>query len=811
MNYDERKVKINYLKSTISIRITSIGIFIFISLVTALVAIGLQYEFSKSMTHSYTLQLYNYAANDVSEHLNRENDKTVIDSALLANFNDLVIGEDLHPDAFQLFANAMTRNDVYNSIYVGFPNGDLTQLVSINKTLNNRDKLKANVTDRWVLVTISNETGTRQRKYQYLDKDFNLRNTRYEKTNYDATQRPWYQEASFLKVNKSDAYLYAQSRTLGQTYSVKIPNSDMVLGLDVTLNSLSEILKSRSTNKDGMVFKEAYIFQENGDVLASNKNINEERHSTELSVIPYSEFPDLIKNKDNFDKLHDLTIDGIDYYAYISPIGRQYGDDTYLAIIIKKSMLLSGSMRRVKISMLITAFVFLMLLPLSYFFISPVTKPIKALVIEAEKIKNRQYDQIKPVHSRISEIQELNDSMESMYSAIETHEADQAELMESFIKLIAQAIDDKSPYTAGHCNRVPELGLMLADAAEASVLPPFENFKFNNKDEHREFRIAAWLHDCGKITTPENIVDKGTKLEAIYNRIHEIRMRFEVLWRDAEIYYYQQILLTPEKEKYLKEELIKKQYELKEDFEFVAESNVGTEWMSEESVVRLDKISKKTWNRYFDDRLGLSPIEELNLTKKSVSLPVIENLIMDKKEHIIQHSKKIEFDPKLGIKMDVPDHLYNQGELYNLSIKRGTLTKEDRFKINQHIISTIKMLEELPFPPELSKVPRYASTHHETLKGTGYPRKLNADDLSIPERILVIADVFEALTSSDRPYKKAKPLGVSIDILHKMALDQHIDMDLFKLFLTSGIYFEYAVKFLDDKQIDDIDINQYLS
>ena len=160
--------------------------------------------------------------------------------------------------------------------------------------------------------------------------------------------------------------------------------------------------------------------------------------------------------------------------------------------------------------------------------------------------------------------------------------------------------------------------------------------------------------------------------------------------------------------------------------------------------------------------------------------------------------------------MDVPKDKANLGELYNLKISRGTLTAEDRFIINEHIIGTIKMLDSLPFPEELANVPRYASTHHETLKGTGYPRKLTADDLSIPERILVLADIFEALTASDRPYKRAKPLSVAIDILYKMCLDNHVDIEVFRLFLTSGVYLQYANAFMPEGQIDKVDVNKYL-
>ena len=160
--------------------------------------------------------------------------------------------------------------------------------------------------------------------------------------------------------------------------------------------------------------------------------------------------------------------------------------------------------------------------------------------------------------------------------------------------------------------------------------------------------------------------------------------------------------------------------------------------------------------------------------------------------------------------MDIPEHLYNQGEIYNLSVSRGTLTSEDRFKINEHMISTIKMLEGLPFPEELKNVPRYASTHHETMKGTGYPRKLPGDQLSIPERILAVADVFEALTASDRPYKKAKTLSEAIRIMGFMKKDKHIDPALFELFLTSGIHLDYGRQFLQPEQLDEVDIAEYL-
>jgi hypothetical protein len=283
-----------------------------------------------------------------------------------------------------------------------------------------------------------------------------------------------------------------------------------------------------------------------------------------------------------------------------------------------------------------------------------------------------------------------------------------------------------------------------------------------------------------------------------------------VLWRDAEIEYFEQLAQQPEQKVGLQSELVRTRRELQDDFDFVAECNVGGEFLDQEKLDRLGRIAAKTWQRNFSDRIGLSPVEELRLKNVEASLPATELLLADKPEHIIERPRKAEYDPKLGINMEVPENLYNQGEVYNLSISRGTLTSEDRFKINEHMISTIRMLERLPFPDELKNVPRYASTHHETMKGSGYPRKLPGEQLSVPERILAVADVFEALTASDRPYKKAKPVSVAVNILHKMVTDNHIDRDCFELFLKEGVYLQYAREFLGADQVDEVNVERYL-
>lgn len=396
--------------------------------------------------------------------------------------------------------------------------------------------------------------------------------------------------------------------------------------------------------------------------------------------------------------------------------------------------------------------------------------------------------------------------------ALDNHQLIQAQkdLMDSMIKLIAGAIDAKSHYTGGHCERVPELGIMLAEAASAVKEGPLANFRFETDDEWREFRIGAWLHDCGKVTTPEYVVDKASKLETIYNRIHEIRMRFEVLLRDARISQLEAVAGGADQEEALHRYEARK-LQLADDFAFIAECNLGGEFMAPDRIERLKRIAEDTWQRNYDERLGLVPDELKRYTADPEALPATEKLLADKPHHIVPRTDKRSVDPKWGFQIKVPENLYNHGEIYNLSIGRGTLTEEERFKINEHVMQSLIMLEQLPLPKNLRRVPEYAGTHHETLIGTGYPRKLSGDELSIPVRIMAIADIFEALTASDRPYKKAKTLSESIKILAFFKKDKHIDADLFDLLLTSGAYKRYAEKYLLPEQIDGVDISKFIN
>ncbi|MFM2479416.1 HD domain-containing phosphohydrolase [Celerinatantimonas sp. MCCC 1A17872] len=506
-----------------------------------------------------------------------------------------------------------------------------------------------------------------------------------------------------------------------------------------------------------------------------------------------------------------VTIDNVSYTVYVHQMLSGSGDKNYIGVMVPTANIMQPYMNKIYMSLLVTLALLVLITPVLIYFSQMIVLPVKKLSDENERIKERDFSSLHRVKSHITEINELSQSMYNMALSIVRHQRQQQKLLDSFIQLIAQAIDDKSPFTGMHCARVPELSIMLADAANHSSQPGLKNFDFTDSDKQYEFKIAAWLHDCGKITTPEHIIDKGSKLETIYNRIHEIRTRFEVLWRDAEIAYWKG-LANGDEPLQLEKTWQDKQAQILSDFAFIAQCNIGSEQVDEQQLTRIARIAEQTWTRHLDDRLGLSPWEVEEMAHyESPTLPCEEPLLADKPQHLrhwVHHPKEKMADE---IKMQIPDLAANLGEVYNLSIQRGTLTVEDRFRINEHIIATISMLESLPLPKELSRVPEIAGGHHETLIGTGYPRGLTGEQLSTEARILAVADVFEALTASDRPYKKAKTLSEALDILSSMVDEQKLDRDIFQLLIRSGVYKRYAEKFIDESQFDEVDENKYLN
>ncbi len=332
-------------------------------------------------------------------------------------------------------------------------------------------------------------------------------------------------------------------------------------------------------------------------------------------------------------------------------------------------------------------------------------------------------------------------------------------LFESLIELINTAIDDKSPYTGGHCKRVPVLTMMLAEAAHAAGSGPLAPFRMSDRDRY-ELKIAGLLHDCGKITTPVHVVDKATKLQTIFDRIELVSTRFEVLKREAEVEMLRAKLKAIDagdeaSVRRAEDAYVSRIRQLDDDREFLRRTNVGSERMRPEDQARVSRIARYTW------------VNERGET----------------------------------------DRFLGREEEENLNIPYGTLNAAEREVINHHIVATIKMLEALPWPRHLLKVPEYAGGHHERMDGKGYPKGLTREQMSVPARVMGIADIFEALTAKDRPYKPGKTLSESLAILGRFKESGHIDPDLFDIFVREQVYLRYAREFLDPEQIDDVDVS----
>lgn len=409
-----------------------------------------------------------------------------------------------------------------------------------------------------------------------------------------------------------------------------------------------------------------------------------------------------------------------------------------------------------------------------------------------------------------AKVQLINSLVGMLSVAIEAQHllVEQKKLMNAFIKLIAGAIDEKSPYTGGHCQRVPVITKMLAQAAVDAREGPFASFALS-ENEWDELHTACWLHDCGKITTPEAVVDKATKLELIYNRIHEIRMRFEVLKREQEIAFLRQ---PPGQQSQSAESLQESLRQLDDDFYFLARCNIGSEFLSDDALARIKQIAGYRWTRTLDDTAGISQAELTRKNRQSgATLPVLEPMLADKEEHIVYRADVSKQADSYQFKLKKPVYQYNYGEIYNLSIRRGTLNDEERYKINEHIMQTIIMLDNLPFPRTMANVTTIAGGHHERVDGKGYPYQLDHTQMSVQARMLAIADVFEALTAIDRPYKPGKRLSEALSIMVSMVNEHHLDRQLFILFLQSGVWNDYARTYLDPEKTDRVNVDDLLA
>jgi len=734
-----------------------------------------------------------------------------------------------HP-GMELMIEALSFYDYLFSTYVGYEDGSFIQIVAVRGDPESRSLYGAPAETTYVLRTISADSkGLLKQRWRFLNRDRQVVGERDDlDSDYDPRVRSWYiraqkEETAFY----TQPYIFSSTKLPGITCAEKLLNGGGVFGADITLDRFSVSLQRQKVSDNGMLFlfdrtgriivhpKENPIKTGTGESLSFLTGEESGDPMVRAIVTGYHAAPNRLLNR-----TREMEISGSDYLVRLTAIKTELKFDQILASIAPVSDF-TGHIRRMQQRIfLFSGLVLLVVLPFALLVSRKISGALTQLEQESRKIQQSDFSESKPFDSSIKEIHSLIKAFVLMKSMIRDYIAKliQAKqeieaLFTAVTELLAGAIDAKSPYTGGHCKRVPELAKMMSAAVHESKEGPFADFSMDSDDQRREFEVAAWLHDCGKVTTPEYVVDKATKLETIYNRIHEIRMRFEVLLRDAEIETYRRRLAGDAGGAVLQAELEKTQKQIADDFAFVAECNIGGEFMADEKIERLEQIAARTWTRHLDDRMGISQDEaELKNTQPPPTLPVVEHVLADKPQHVIPRTNPDPFDGNTyGFNMTVPEDRYNLGELYNLSIRKGTLSPEDRFKINEHIIQTIVMLKRLPFPENMKNVAEIAGAHHETMNGTGYPRGLKKEEMSIPARIMAIADIFEALTAADRPYKMPKTLNNALRIMSFMRNDRHIDSELFDLFLESGVYQTYAEQFLDPAQIDAVDIHPYLS
>ena len=740
------------------------------------------------------------------------------------------VGGGLSHPGMELMLEALEFYDFIFSTYIGYDDGGFIQIVAVRDKPKFRHLFNAPAGTAYVLRTISTDAdGLLKQRWHFMNRKRQVTGERADlDPGYDPRTRPWYiraqqEETAFY----TEPYIFSATKIPGITCAERLVNGGGVFGADITLDRFSISLERQKVSDNGMVF----LFDRTGRIIAHpQENPIKTGTGETLRFLTGEEADDPLVRaivagyratpKNMLNNTREMEIGGAAYLVRLTAIKASLKFDQILASIAPVSDF-TGHIRRMQQRVfLFSGLVLLVLLPLSLLVSRKISASLIQLEQESRKIRQRDFSESAPFDSSIKEIHSLIEAFVLMKSTIRDYtvkliqaKQDIERLFTAVTELIAGTIDAKSPYTGGHCKRVPEVARLLATAAHESGQGPFADFRIETEDQWREFNVSAWLHDCGKLTTPEYVVDKATKLETIYNRIHEIRMRFEVLLRDAEIDAYRKRLGGDADEAALQTELEERKKQIAGDFEFVAACNIGGEFMADHKIERLERIAARRWMRHLDDRLGVSQDEAvLKNREPAPKLPVVEQVLADKPEHVIPRTNPDPFDGNpYGFKMTVPEDQYNLGELYNLGIRKGTLSPEDRFKINEHIIQTIIMLKRLPFPENMEHVAEIAGAHHETMIGTGYPRGLKKKEMSIPARIMAIADIFEALTAADRPYKKPKSLSDALRIMSFMRNDQHIDAELFDLFLVNRVYQTYADQFLDPAQIDAVDVRQYLS
>ena len=519
----------------ITIRTNILSYFLIIVAGVALLLVGVQYHFSWKIAEEAVNKTFLQTAEKITLSVQARDLRAK--SLLYQTVNQLsrsrAVKTSDPQSKIKIFTDILVQNPTIYSVYVGAPNGDLFEVINMEESPTLYDHFHAPPKTRWLVLSVKDSEQGRVRELIYLTESLQTVANRLESSDYFSDQRPWYQEAiNSGKVVRSDSYQFKSLKAKGITFSTPLNGENDVLAMDLTMSALHTMLKRSRFSPSS----ELYLFGRDGSIISSSVEQPEHSNIDLAGMLKQGKVNQTVVQSDEND----------DFFAMVSPLSSELGAETYLGITVSESEMLKPYMEKIFYSLGFALLAVAFSIPFVLDASSRIVRPINRLMDENNKIGNRNFSDVAEIETNIVELIALSRSQVMMATSIREYQENQKELMDSFIKLIANAIDAKSSYTGAHCKRVPIIATMLGQQAENCDSGSLKEFCFTSKDEWEEFERGAWLHDCGKITTPEYVVDKATKLETIHNRIHEIRTRFEVLWRDIDVSYYERFLAGEE-------------------------------------------------------------------------------------------------------------------------------------------------------------------------------------------------------------------------------------------------------------------------
>ncbi len=492
----------------------------------------------------------------------------------------------------------------------------------------------------------------------------------------------------------------------------------------------------------------------------------------------------------------------------------------YVAVSIPQAVVYGKVLEQTIRTTLFTSLLLFVFIPFAWFFATPIVEPIIQLRREAISLRRRHFDEViqsisKRDETKIKELDDLACAMRDMAKSMQKYQNQQSQFTDELVDLLAHTVESSSPQREGEVARVTQLSRDIAKAVSKDSRQEFAEFQLFSDQQWREFTIAAGLYHTGLIAVPDQLLSKKTKLETRYNRIHEIRTRFEVLWRDAEISQLRARLVGRITEEQAGVTLSRLKRELEQDFEFIAEINQAQRTLSQDDLERIRNIGSRTWLRHFDDRLGLSEEALTRYVSKRAPLPVEEPLLSDRPEHLIEafqargYTVKVPNGQNVANRGAKPDYIGNRGELYNLSAQDGCFTQHEKALMDACVVHNSDKLAAMSYPPELSKVPLYLTAKAMLASLNGDHCSPTHPAFSMAEKIMVLAEAFYDLTRCRSDKSTLMCVNEALDTLHEKALQGDVDLAVFLLFVENEIYKDFADQHLQEVQHQRVDIAKY--